>query len=100
MCHEHLKKNNYWKNRDRSFSSEIECSLNRSKPHSVIELFFFLFLSSSFVSPTKKPLKSYSLNSRMIMNQTKFNDSIPLSNVWTSVQGLSGDFPTLVNPRT
>ena len=34
------------------------------------------------------------------MNQTKFNDSIPLSNVWTSIQGLSGDFPTLVNPRT
>ncbi|RMX44678.1 hypothetical protein pdam_00023368 [Pocillopora damicornis] len=34
------------------------------------------------------------------MNQTKFNDGVPLSNVWTSVQGLSGDFPTLVNPRT
>ena len=34
------------------------------------------------------------------MNQTKFNDGIPLSNVWTSVQGLGGDFPTLVNPRT
>ena len=34
------------------------------------------------------------------MNQTKFNDGIPLSNVWTSEQGLSGDFPTLVNPRT
>ena len=34
------------------------------------------------------------------MNQTKSNDGIPLSNVWTSKQGLSGDFPTLVNPRT
>ena len=34
------------------------------------------------------------------MNQTKFNDGIPLSNVWTSEQGLGGDFPTLVNPRT
>ena len=34
------------------------------------------------------------------MNQTKFNDGIPLSNVWTWKQGLSGDFPTLVNPRT
>ena len=34
------------------------------------------------------------------MNQTTFNDGIPLSNVLTSEQGLSGDFPTLVNPRT
>ena len=34
------------------------------------------------------------------MNQTKFNDGIPLSNVWTWKQGLRGDFPTLVNPRT
>ena len=36
----------------------------------------------------------------MIMNQTKFNDDILVYSVLTLKQGLSGDFPTFVNPLT